>query len=72
MANEYLELDLLLRKFYDNDEFVRGIKNLVCDNESKVNRLLSYINSNNGITSDHISQFALRLDLEFDKNKFKN
>ena len=68
MTNEYLELDLLLRKFYDNDEFVRGIKNLVCDSESKVNRLLNYINSNSGITSDHISQFALRLDLEHDKN----
>lgn len=68
MAKEYAELNLILRKFYDNDEFIRGIKNLVCDNESKVKRLLNYINANNSLTSDHISQFALRLDLEYDKN----
>lgn len=65
------KLESLLIEIYDNDEFVLGIENLVCDNPIKLSKLIRYIESNANVTSDHVSQYALRLDIEYNNSSLK-
>lgn len=69
--NNKKKLESLLLDIYDNDEFILGIENLVCDNPIKLTKLIRYIELNANVTSDHISQYALRLDIEYNNSSLK-